>query len=637
MSITPEDILKKYWGYDSFRPQQAEIIRHVLDGKDTFALLPTGGGKSVCFQVPALMLEGMTIVISPLIALMKDQVERLNRMGIAATYINSSMGYQQIDQKLDAAMEGTYRFLYLAPERIKSEMFRLRLPKLNVGLLAVDEAHCISQWGYDFRPAYLEIAKIREIKPEIPIIALTASATPEVKEDIIQRLEMRQPGVFSKSFRRDNLRYFVLDDEAIAPKVLQIAQRIQGTGIVYARTRKTTEKMAAYLQEQGIAAQAYHGGLRNSERGEIQQAWLEDRTRIIVATNAFGMGIDKADVRFVIHYNLPFDLESYYQEAGRGGRDGKTALAIAFKSEPDVRQLRHWNKDKYPDWKELKQHYQALCEYFQVPNSGQVNKVHDFVMPELVKTTNIPALKLYGSLKVLHQEGIIHFQEDKDDFAYVQVIAQPRDLLQYKDSHPILADLITFLLRTMGGEVYIQEIRFLPEHWARRLDLPPLELHYQLERLAQHQVILYTAATDKPSIRFLSPRHNLQKKELNWEKYTFLRSQNDRRLTEMLKYVQQTEVCRSILIQQYFGEEVSEPCGVCDVCTGRFDSSLTQNTLSEIEQEILEYLVGKSVSYADLVQVLKKGSPIQRKEVIRLLMDQKSIVIEEGGMIRLPE
>ena len=333
---------------------------------------------------------------------------------------------------------------------------------------------------------------MRELKPNVPLIALTASATPAVQEDIQEKLHMQNPALFAKSFRRENIRYFVLEQEAVAPKVLEITQRVKGTGIIYARTRKTTEKLAAYLQDQGIAAQAYHGGLRNSERGEIQQAWLEDRTRIIVATNAFGMGIDKADVRFVIHYNLPFDLESYYQEAGRGGRDGQTALAIAFQSGPDLRQLKHWNQDKYPQWTELQQHYQLLCEYFQVPNSGGVDQIHDFAMPELVKATQVPALKLYASLKVLHQEGILHFNEDKDDFAYVQVVAQPRDVLQYKESHPMLADLITFLLRTLGGEIYIQEKRFLPELWARKLDLPPLELHYQLERLSQHKIVLYT-------------------------------------------------------------------------------------------------------------------------------------------------
>ncbi|MEM7373885.1 MAG: ATP-dependent DNA helicase RecQ [Bacteroidota bacterium] len=634
---TPEDILKKYWGYDSFRPQQKEIIQTILGGQDTFALLPTGGGKSVCFQVPGLMLDGLTIVISPLIALMKDQVERLNRMGIAATYINSGMSYAQIDQKLDAAILGTYRFLYVAPERLKSEMFRLRLPKLTVSLLAVDEAHCISQWGYDFRPAYLEIAKIREIKPNIPVVALTASATPAVKEDIIQKLEMKQPQIFAKSFRRENLRYFVLHEERIAPKILEIVQRIKGTGIVYARTRKTTEKLAAYLQDHGISAKAYHGGLRNSERGEIQQDWLEDRSRIMVATNAFGMGIDKSDVRFVIHYNLPFDLESYYQEAGRGGRDGKTALAIAFLSGPDLRQLRHWNADKYPQWEMLTKHYRLLCEYFQVPNSGRVERSHDLLMPELVKSLNVPALQLYASLKILHQEGLLHMTEEKDDFAYVMMLAQPRDVLQYKATHPLLADLITFLLRTLGGEVYIQEKRFLPEHWARRLDLPPLELHYQLQRLAQHKMILYTPSTDKPSIRFLLPRQKLQKKSLNWDKYAFLKSQNDLRLEKMIDYIQDTEVCRSVIIQSYFGETDQTSCGVCDVCSGRFKRELTGKVVDKIQEAILTFLAGQTFPYKRVIQEVSVGSPIQRKEVLRMMMDQEVVLLEDGNMLRLAQ
>ncbi|MCL4165351.1 UNVERIFIED_CONTAM: hypothetical protein GTU68_020087, partial [Idotea baltica] len=332
---TPFEILKKHWGYDAFRPLQEEIIQSVIEERDTLALLPTGGGKSICFQVPGLYFKGLTIVISPLIALMKDQVERLNQLGIAATYVNSSMPFYQVDTKLQGAMDGDYKFLYLAPERLQSEMFKLRLPKMDVSLLVVDEAHCISQWGYDFRPSYLQIAELREAKPDVPIIAVTASATDEVRADILEKLEMREPAVFTKSFRRDNLRYFVLEEENVTQRTIDIVKRTQGTGIIYARTRRTTEHLSNYLIGQGISAAAYHGGLKTSERSKIQQSWLDDKTRIIVATNAFGMGIDKPNVRFVVHYHLPFDLESYYQEAGRGGRDGKTALAIAFRSPVD--------------------------------------------------------------------------------------------------------------------------------------------------------------------------------------------------------------------------------------------------------------------------------------------------------------
>ncbi|MEM7660189.1 MAG: RecQ family ATP-dependent DNA helicase, partial [Bacteroidota bacterium] len=592
---------------------------------------------SVCFQVPGLVKAGLTIVISPLIALMNDQVERLNRMGIPATYINSTMRRGLIDRKLEGAMKGEYRFLYLAPERIQSDMFRLRLSKMNVQLLAVDEAHCISQWGYDFRPAYLKIKEIREILPKVPVIALTASATPEVQADIQAQLEMREPQIFRKSFRRENLRYFVLQEESPLNRLIDMLHRSKGCTIVYARTRKTTERLAELLNEQQLSAAAYHGGLKSSERSDIQQAWLEDRTRIMVATNAFGMGIDKPDVRLVVHFHLPFDLESYYQEAGRGGRDGKTALAVAFQSEVDIRQLERWNRDKYPTWKQLQTHYQALCQYFQIPKQGRVDTLTEFSMPEVASATKISGLQLYASLKVLQQEGVLHFQEDKDDFAYVQIIAAPSDLMRFQEQHPRFMPLIQFMLRQLGGDVYIQERRLLPELWARRLDLPPIELYDQLERLAQHELILYTPATDKPMIRFFRPYKRLVKRDLNWEKYDFLRKQSDRRLKEMLAYIADTKTCRSVLIQRYFGELALTPCGKCDVCSGRFKEGMNGQEMTDIRQAIFQYVEERAATYSEVIHGVKAGSPTQVEKVLRYLMDKEIILVEMGGRLRVKE
>ncbi|MDX2250315.1 MAG: ATP-dependent DNA helicase RecQ [Bacteroidia bacterium] len=629
--LSPKDILKQYWGYDEFRSRQAEIIQSALDGFDTLALLPTGGGKSVCFQVPALCKEGMALVISPLIALMKDQVERLNQMGISATFVNSSMPRWQIDQKLQGAMDGKYKFLYLAPERIHSEIFRLRLPKMKINFLVVDEAHCISQWGYDFRPSYLEISHIRQAIPKVPVIALTASATPHVQQDIVDKLAMKQVKPFSKSFRRDNLRYFVIEEENVAGRILQIAQRTLGTGIVYARTRKLTEKLAAMLQEKDISAAAYHGGMKNSERNQIQQAWIEGKTRVIVATNAFGMGIDKPDVRFVVHHNLPFDLESYYQEAGRGGRDGQTALAIAFLSPVDIAEMKRWSREKYPTWEQLNHHYHQLCNYFQVPNSGDVSEIHPLIMGELAPAVQIPALQLYNSLKLLDQEGIVVLNEDADDFGYVQFTARPEDVLHYKNQHPALADLVDFMLRTMGGESYIQEVRFLPGFWAGKLGLTVESLQKQLERLVLHQIIYYKPATDFPTLRFLQPRHTLNKKTLNWEKYQFLREQNDRRLKEMLHYIYEKEVCRSLMIQHYFGEKSHTPCGKCDVCIGRNKTKVSDDEYKAIQTAIISFIKARPTTYRQVINEVTTGTPAQREKVLRYLIDKEVIITDMWG------
>ncbi|MEM9987225.1 MAG: ATP-dependent DNA helicase RecQ, partial [Bacteroidota bacterium] len=376
MESSPLEVLNQYWGYQSFRSPQAQIIDRVLAGQDALALLPTGGGKSICFQVPGLVLGGLTLVVSPLIALMKDQVLRLQDLGIPATYLTSDLTAYQVDKRLQKALDGAYRFLYLAPERIQSEMFQARLDRLPLSLLAVDEAHCISQWGYDFRPSYLEIGYIRQERPDIPILALTASATTRVQADISQRLRLADPVTFRKSFKRENLRYFVLKEENVIARTVDICRRTLGTGIIYVRTRKLTQAVVQQLLNAGVSAAAYHGGMLNSARDQAQEAWINNHVRIMVATNAFGMGIDKPDVRFVIHYNLPFDLESYYQEAGRGGRDGKTALAIAFDNPIDRKEMERWSKDKYPSWEQLQSHYQQLCNHFRIPNSVPSSQAH---------------------------------------------------------------------------------------------------------------------------------------------------------------------------------------------------------------------------------------------------------------------
>ena len=632
---SPLEVLQQYWGHAAFRSPQEAIIRSVLAGQDTLALLPTGGGKSVCFQVPGLMATGLTLVISPLIALMKDQVERLNRMGIAATYIHSGLSRHEVDRKLEAATQGTYRFLYLAPERIESELFALRLPRMRVSLLAVDEAHCISQWGYDFRPAYLNIGLIRERLPQLPVIALTASATPAVRDDIIDKLGLRSPAIFTKSFRRDNLRYFILEDENPAGRIVDIARRTQGTGIVYVRTRRLTQRLAEVLSGAGIPAAAYHGGMKTSERELVQQRWLDNQVRFMVATNAFGMGIDKPDVRLVLHYNLPSDLESYYQEAGRGGRDGKTALAVAFKHEGDLQALQTWARQKYPPWTQVRDHYEGLCRYFRVPTQGHPRETHVFRMAEVAKALETNPLALYNSLRILHQEGQVFFSEESDDFAQVQVIASPDSIWQYQQAHPVLAPLLEYLLRTLGGRVYQEEVRFLPALWTRALGMEMVELERQLQRLAAHDLISYQPSLGEPNLRFLFPRHALSRRELTWEKYEFLRAQNEARLQALLAYVDNQEMCRSLALQHYFGENAHEACGRCDVCIGRYRTQVSDADFAQLAQELTTTLSQGPLPYRELLLRIQSGSPAQREKVLRYLLDQQVIRVEKGGRLHL--
>lgn len=630
----PIDILRQYWGYDAFRPLQEDIIRSVLGQRDTLALLPTGGGKSVCFQIPALAREGMAIVISPLIALMKDQVENLVKNGISAAYIHGGMETQEVDHILQQAMDGVYRLLYVAPERIKSEMFHMRLPKMPVHLLVVDEAHCISQWGYDFRPSYMEIPSIREQMPHIPIIALTASATPQVQKDIQKRLELKKPAIFRKSFRRDNIRYFVLQEENVTQRILTICKRTVGSGIIYVRTRKRTMALAKYLQDNGLSASAYHGGLATSERDTTQQAWIEGETRIIVATNAFGMGIDKSEVRFVLHFNLPFDLESYYQEAGRGGRDGETALAIAFHNPADIAEASRWVKNKYPTWDELLKHYDFLCSYFNIPFQGTVFERAEFDIRTLAQEAEEPLLKLYNSIKLLDREGLLKLEEEADDYGLIRVKSSPHHILRYKEKNIAEAEVLEYALRTLGGEMYHYDMRFLPGNWALKLGISISDLQKRLNRLVQHQMIYYQKPRSTPMIRFFEPRRRLNPVDLDWSKYEFLREQSDYRFEQMLTYLKTTEICRSLFIQQYFGEKAHDPCGKCDVCIGRYKTKVSDGDFKTLLKEIMQEVRNTPLTYRQVVLEIQKGTPAQREKVLRYLLDQKLILISEDGQLK---
>jgi ATP-dependent DNA helicase RecQ len=626
--------LQQYWGYPHFRPLQEDIVNQVLAGRDTLALLPTGGGKSICFQVPGMALEGLTIVISPLIALMRDQVEQLTKREIPATYINSTLSASDIDRKLQKAMDGDYKFLYLAPERLQTEMFAGRVQKMNVALIAVDEAHCISQWGYDFRPSYLEIAKLREWLPNVPIIALTATAPPSVRDDIAQRLELKNPAIFTQSFRRENLHYQVEHSERIADRILEIVQNTPGTGIVYARTRKRVKAIAEYLQRNGVAAAAYHGGMKTSDRNEVQEAWIQDKIRVMAATNAFGMGIDKPNVRFVIHYNLPADPESYYQEAGRGGRDGADSLALAFHNEQDLLELEQFVSDKYPSWDTLNQHFDLLCDFFDVQTDGPPAEMLKLDLAAIAEKKRVNPVKLYNSIQILDQAGLMFLNEQPDDYAYLQVLVRPQEVILYKERYADRAFLLDFILRNLGGAVYQDDQRFLPAAWARNLQMDPTKLHEYLLQFAARGIVSYRPSTSTPMLRILAHRRRLVMEEVGWDKLEFLKQRAKDRFAAMLQYIQfPGKVCRSRILEAYFGELGTKECGKCDFCISK-TLPTGAGFIQQLGTAILAFLGESELEMRQLIDNVSEGTRDQRIDLIREMLDKGILVRGEGLLVR---
>lgn len=629
MERTPLEILQQHWGYDQFRDPQQQIIEQVIAGKDVFALLPTGAGKSICYQVPGIALGPLTIVVSPLLALMRDQVAHLQRRGIRATAINSLMTWAEMERRLTEAEQGRYQFLYLSPERLETQLLRDRLPRLHVKLVAVDEAHCISQWGYDFRPAYLNIASLRTVLPAVPFIALTATATPKVAEDIVTHLQLKQPIVFRKSFRRDNLIFSVEETDNAAGRIRDAARQIGGTGIVYARTRRRVEQCAEALTKAGLPTAAYHGGMSGRSREQVQEQWVQGKCPLIAATNAFGMGIDKADVRFVAHLNLPADPESYYQEAGRGGRDGKPAFAIAFYNAKEIAELERWVKEKYPPLETVQQSYDALCAFLQVGEGEQPEKLYSVDLQEVAKRFDLNPMPFYNSLRILHGEGWIALDESPDHFGWVQFIASAAQVLQYKDDQPLMEPLVDFMLRNLGGESWHGEVSFHPMRWEKKLNLSSEALHQKLNQLAARQLIRYRPPTEKSTLAFTRARQKLSRHSLNWDKYDFLREQAEKRLNALLQWVRnESNQCRALALEAYFGETGGQPCGKCDACRKKAPAD---------EQAILAFLKQQLAKgpqpFQSLLSATGPGNREQRKQLLLQLMD-KNWVQTEGTLVR---
>jgi ATP-dependent DNA helicase RecQ len=563
------ETLKKYWGYDAFRPLQQDIIQAVLDGRDVLALLPTSGGKSICFQLPTLLRPGLCLVISPLIALMKDQVDQLKKRGIAAEAIFSGMRSNKIDLVLDNCIYGKVKFLYVSPERLKTELLQERVKKMSVNLLAVDEAHCISQWGYDFRPAYLEIAALRALIPKANAIALTATATPTVQQDIQEKLQFRHPVRFQKSFARDNLTYVARKTEDKDRQLLTILCHVPGTAIVYVRNRRHTKTVAQLLQKKGIDAVAYHAGLTTLERETRQEAWVNGITRVIVATNAFGMGIDKPNVRSVIHLDLPTTLEAYYQEAGRAGRDENKAYAVILYDDQDITLLRESIQVAHPSIDQLKKVYQHLANYYQVAIGSHNMTTYDFYLEDFSHIYGIRPQVAYHTLKALESEGLVQLNEAFSQSDQLYIPTDPKTLYAFQVAHATYDLLIKALLRLYGGDLFSTLSNVSIQHIAQFLSITPQEVRKQLQALDRLALIQYHPQKAKPQLTFTTHRHPAASLPLSSKRLRQQKTIAKEKAEAVVRYATQQYRCRVQLLLEYFGEKYYQQCGQCDVCLAK--------------------------------------------------------------------
>ncbi|MBL7951503.1 MAG: RecQ family ATP-dependent DNA helicase [Flavobacteriales bacterium] len=561
-------VLQRVWGYQQFRPRQEEIIRAALSGKDTLALLPTGGGKSLCFQVPALAMGGLCLVVSPLIALMKDQVSRLKKLGVPARAIISTMTHAEIDNALESAALGKYAFLYVSPERLASDLFRARLPRLPLRLIAIDEAHCISQWGYDFRPSYHNIGEVRKMRPEVPVLALTASATEVVAKDIMERLAFKAPHLIRGSFQRPELTLWISKGEDKQGRLLRVLRNVPGTAIVYVRERRSTLRIATLLQQHGVSAAAYHAGLPSEERDRIQQEWTEGNLRCMVATNAFGMGIDKADVRVVVHLEPPPDLESYYQEAGRAGRDGKTSFAFLLTGPGDRKKMEERFVASYPSLDHVRKVYQAFADLHGIAMGSGLLEAYPVDTRALAARTGLPALTVSHALKALELDGKLSLSEGVRSPSRVLIIADQRLIYGMRVNDDRNGPLLESLLRTYGGlfeePVLIDEIRL-----AKSLQWQSSTVVKRLTEMDQQRVLSYKQRSDSPTATLLTPRADAQRMVLDPAALTHRKQRALDRMKAILDFVDGTDQCRSRTLIRYFGEEMEKDCGTCDICQQR--------------------------------------------------------------------
>lgn len=624
------EILNKYWGYQSFRSVQWQVIDSVLKGQDVLALLPTGGGKSICFQIPALIREGTTLVISPLIALMRDQVENLQKRGIAAEAVYSGMSASQIDRILDNCVYGSIKLLYLSPERISSPLFEARLAKMNISTIAIDEAHCISQWGYDFRPAYLQISNLRTQLPNIPVIALTATATPKVVTDIMEKLDFRRQKVVQMSFERKNLAYWVDHTTDKENQMIRIFKKMTGSGIVYVNNRRKTRELADWMKRNGISADYYHAGLSSAERHEKQAAWIADQTRVMISTNAFGMGIDKPNVRVVVHYALPENLEAYYQEAGRAGRDGLKAYAILFFQQQDGVKL--WKKfeDQYPDITFIRQVYQAIAHFYQLAVGSGIHQTFDFDIGTFAKTFHLPPRKCLTALKLLVEEGWIHITDAVFIPAKLQIIVNREILYDYQLKYPQMDQVLKALLRSYQG-LFSQPTPIQETQIARLLNVKIQVVQKLLNLLVQDQIIQYEPLKDQPQLTLLRDRVHANDIQIDHKRYEFRKQRSIHQIEKTIQYANENH-CRSAYLLNYFGEQDPPLCGICDYCQNKNG----QLSLEEVQMTILEKIQqhGNELSIDKILQFFPKESEKKVNKAVQRLIENEKLTFSNGILHR---
>lgn len=626
------EVLREYFGYDSFRSIQEDIIRSIGSGRDTLGLMPTGGGKSITFQVPALAQEGVCIVITPLIALMKDQVTKLRERGIKATAIYSGMSRDSIVAALDNCILGGYKFLYISPERLTSDIFLTKLRRMQVSFMTIDESHCISQWGYDFRPSYLAIADIRKLLPSIPVLALTATATPEVVKDIQARLQFREENVFRMSFERKNLNYIVRHTENKDAEMLHILSSVQGAAIVYVRNRDKTREISHLLADHGISATFYHAGIDSRDKDKRQQQWSEGDIRVMVATNAFGMGIDKPDVRMVIHYEMPDSPEAYYQEAGRAGRDGLTAYAVLLYAPDDKRKLSRRVNDNYPDKTFICSVYERLGYYYQMAVGDGEGCHYDFDLTEFCKAYRLPLVQTESALRLLTGAGYIRFEEEEEHTSRLRFIVTRDELYRRRDDSESAEQLIRTLLRLYSG--VFSDYVFIDEKYISEVSGIPLEpLYESLLGLGRARVIHYIPRRTCPSVTFVRKRVDADRIAIPASVYEERKESYARRIEAMKEYVLSDLQCRSRMLLRYFGERNASLCQVCDNCRRHRNGSQSEQHF-RVYREMLYNLLSDGKSHPiEIVRMLHIETPML-KSLLQCLVQEEEIVIQDG-LIRL--
>ncbi|MFV9551361.1 RecQ family ATP-dependent DNA helicase [Algibacter sp. PT7-4] len=621
----PINILERYWNYTSFRPQQENIINAVINGEDTFVLLPTGGGKSLCFQIPALAKKGICIVVSPLIALMKDQVLALNNKGIKAMAITSGISYKDLDVLLDNCIYGNYKFLYLSPERLQQELVQDRIRQMHVNLIAVDEAHCISQWGSDFRPAYKNITVLRQLQPSVNVVALTASAKPEVVTDIVNELDFIAPKIFKQSFFRPNLAYMVFHENDKYYRLETILKKHTAASIVYVRNRKSTLDLSAFLKSKNITATHYHGGLSNTEKDENMTAWLNNQKQVMVATNAFGMGIDKPDVKTVIHLNLPESIESYFQEAGRAGRNGDKAFAVILKNDSDKTLVKNQFLSILPTVKLVKQVYRKLSNYFQISYGEGEYLTFDFDFNTFCKTYKFSPITCYNALLLLDRNSIITLSKQFKNKVTIQFIISNTSLFNYLDTHQNIAIIVKSILRLYGG-VFDHVTKIDLSKIAKKASTTENRLTAILLELEKDEIITLNLAKTDAQVTFIEPRED--DKTIN-RIANIIEQQNklkQHQVKSMLDYIENDSVCKSIQLLSYFGEKEHKSCGICSVCIQYKKEKKTPETINTLKKRVIELLENTDMSSRDIAAQLNCDTETL-KIVLKLLLEHNIINI----------